>query len=98
MAEQAPQVQIQIKADERELLGMYSNLAMITHNSEEFTVNFIYIFPNAAQGKLVASIIVSPGHAKRLVAALQENISKYEGQFGPIQVPPLPTPDVGFVH
>lgn len=97
---QQPQQQVQIKADEKELLGQYSNLAVINHNAEEFTLNFIYIFPNVPHGKLVTSIIVSPGHAKRLLRALEENISRYETQFGPIPEVPgaTPAPNVGFVH
>jgi hypothetical protein len=96
--------QVQIKADEKEMLGQYSNLVMIHHNPEEFTLNYIYIFPNATQGapqgKLVSSIIVSPGHAKRLARALAENISRYEAQFGAIKESPTPdpTPTVGLVH
>jgi hypothetical protein len=92
--------QVQIKADEREMLGQYSNLVMIHHNAEEFTMQFIYIFPNAAQGKLVSSVILSPGHAKRLWRALAENISRYEAQFGPIREAPeqAPEPTVGFVQ
>ncbi len=50
-APQQPQGQVQIKADEKELQGEYSNLVMVHHNLEEFTLNFIYIFPNGAQGK-----------------------------------------------
>jgi hypothetical protein len=97
--QEAPQ-QVQIKADEKELLGLYSNLAMINHNAEEFTLNFIYVFPNVPQGKLVASVIVSPGHAKRLLRALEENIGRYESQFGAIPEAPAggPPPAVGFVH
>ena len=99
MDEQAPQQQVQIKADEKELLGQYSNLAMIHHNAEEFTLNFIYIFPNATQGKLVASMILNPGHAKRLLRALNENINRYEAQFGTIRETPQPSPPtVGFVQ
>jgi hypothetical protein len=92
--------QLQIKADEKELQGAYSNLVMIHHNAEEFTLNFIYVFPNAPQGKLMSSVIVSPGHAKRLLRALAENISRYESQFGPIPEAPAGTtePKVGFVH
>ena len=99
--QQRPQQgQVQIKADEKELQGTYSNLVMIHHNLEEFTLNFIYIFPNGAQGKLLQSMIVSPGHAKRIWRALGENISRYESQFGPIkEMPePSPTPNVGFVQ
>jgi len=91
--------QMQIKADEKELQGLYSNLMMIQHNLEEFTLNFIYSFPNGAQGKLLSSMIVSPGHAKRIWRALGENISRYEAQFGTIkEAPESPTPTVGFVQ
>src|ERR1700733_1085119 len=101
---QQQQAQVQIKADEKEMLGQYSNLVMIHHNPEEFTLNYIYIFPNATagapQGKLVSSLIVSPGHAKRLGRALAENISRYETQYGPIKESqtPVPTPTVGLVQ
>ncbi|MFZ0213219.1 MAG: DUF3467 domain-containing protein [Candidatus Acidiferrales bacterium] len=100
MAEAPKPQQVQIKADEKELVGQYSNLVMIHHNAEEFTLNFIYIFPSVAQGKLVSSVIVSPGHAKRLMRALNENITRYEAQFGPITEGPGPTPEptVGFVQ
>jgi len=93
--------QMQIKADEKELQGLYSNLVMLQHNLEEFTLNFVYIFPNGAQGKLLSSMIVSPGHAKRIWRALGENISRYEAQFGPIKEAPEgsnPTPNVGFAQ
>ena len=94
------QQQVQIKAEEKELLGQYSNLVMIHHTAEEFTLNFIYIFPNGLQGKLVSSLLVSPGHAKRLWRALGENIGRYEAQFGPIRDTPetVPEPNVGFVQ
>ncbi len=94
------QQQLQIKADEKELQGLYSNLVMIHHNAEEFTLNFIYVFPNAPQGKLLASVIISPAHAKRLLRALAENLSRYEAQFGNIPETPggAQEPTVGFVH
>ena len=98
--QRAVQGQVQIKADEKELQGEYSNLVMIHHNLEEFTLNFIYIFPNGQQGKLMSSTIVSPGHAKRIWRALGENISRYEAQFGTIKEAPDggTTPNVGFVQ
>ncbi|HYA97225.1 MAG TPA: DUF3467 domain-containing protein [Methylomirabilota bacterium] len=93
--------QVQIKADEKELQGLYSNLVMIHHNLEEFTLNFVYIFPNGSQGKLLSSLIVSPGHAKRISRALSENIARYEAQFGAIKEQPDgggAAPSVGFVQ
>jgi hypothetical protein len=93
--------QMQIKAEEKELQGLYSNLMMIHHNVEEFTLNFVYIFPNGTQGKLLSSMIVSPGHAKRIWRALGENISRYEAQFGTIKEAPEPggpIPTMGFVQ
>src|ERR1700681_1666684 len=103
MDEQRPpqQGQVQIKADEKELQGQYSNLVMIHHNLEEFTMNFISIFPNGAQGKLLNSMIVSPGHAKRIWRAMGENLARYEAQFGTIKESPegsTPAPNVGFVQ
>ena len=102
MDQQQPvQGQVQIKADEKELQGQYSNLVMIHHNLEEFTMNFIYIFPNGTQGKLLTSMIVSPGHAKRIWRALGENLGRYEAQFGTIKESPegsTPAPNVGFVQ
>jgi len=100
--QQQPQPgQMQIKAEEKELQGLYSNLMMIHHNVEEFTLNFVYIFPNGTQGKLLSSMIVSPGHAKRNWPALAENISRYESQFGTIKEAPEPggpPPTMGFVQ
>lgn len=93
-----PQQQVQIKADEKELLGQYANLVVVHHNAEEFTLNFVYVYPTVPQGKLVASMIISPGHAKRLMRALQENVSRYEAQFGTLPEAPMPDPDVGFVQ
>src|SRR6201993_415759 len=101
--QQQPQPgQMQIKADEKELQGLYSNLMMIHHNVEEFTLNFVYIFPNGTQGKLLSSVIVSPGHAKRIWRALGENLSRFEAAYGPIKEgpegAPVPGANIGFVQ
>jgi hypothetical protein len=32
-------------------------------------------------------VILAPEHAKRLLAALQENVMRYEKEFGPIRIP-----------
>ena len=100
MAEAQTQTpQVQIKADEKEMVGNFSNLVMLHHNPEEFTLHFIYVFTNGTHGKLMSSVIVSPAHAKRLHRALGENIARFEAQFGPIREAPVPAPpSVGFVQ
>jgi hypothetical protein len=75
--------QINIKASDEKLKGEYSNLAQIMHTKEEFVIDFLNIFPPT--GTLNARIIVSPGHFKRMVKAMEENMKKYEASFGKVQ-------------
>lgn len=67
--------------------GIYSNLAIIAHSSSEFVLDFIRVVPNAPKAKVKSRVIMSPEHAKRLLNALQDNISKYEQQYGTIKFP-----------
>ncbi|TXF90454.1 DUF3467 domain-containing protein [Neolewinella aurantiaca] len=67
--------------------GVYSNLAIIAHSNSEFVVDFVRIVPNAPKAKVKSRVILTPEHAKRLAAALADNIQKYENQFGPIGNP-----------
>ncbi len=64
--------------------GRYSNTLLVTHGPEEFIMDFLLQSPNGAH--LVARVIVTPGHMKRIVKALAENLEKYEARFGEIQV------------
>lgn len=84
-----PQPQIQIKATDEVLKGVYSNMAHISHTGEEFVVDFMNIL--GMNGTLNARVIVSPSHMKRLIAALADNLAKYEKQFGPIKPGDAPT-------
>ena len=72
--------------------GVYSNNMVVTHTKEEFVLDFIMVAPPA--GAVTARVIVSPGHMKRILAALQDNISKYENTFGTIQVAEEPRQDI----
>jgi hypothetical protein len=64
--------------------GVYSNNMVVSHTKEEFILDFLMVAPPA--GAVTARVVVSPGHMKRILAALQENISKYERNFGTIQI------------
>jgi hypothetical protein len=64
--------------------GVYSNNMVVSHTKEEFILDFLMVAPPA--GTVTARVVVSPGHMKRILAALQDNISKYENNFGTIQI------------
>ena len=88
------QNQIQIKATDEILKGLYSNMANILHTKEEFVIDFMNVF--SPSGTLNARIIVSPGNMKRMISALAENFAKYEAQFGKIETSEAPTGTIGF--
>ena len=85
-------VNIQIQADEETKAGTYANLAMISHSAEEFVCDFIFVHP--PYGKLRSRIIMSAGHAKRFLRALQENVARYESQHGTIPDTGNPPPGI----
>ena len=66
--------------------GVYSNLAIISHSSSEFVVDFVRLMPGVPKAPVKSRIILTPEHAKRLMFAIEENILKYEKQFGPIRM------------
>ena len=66
--------------------GSYSNLAIISHSQSEFIIDFATVLPGLAKPEISNRIVMTPEHAKRLLNALADNISKYENQFGKIGV------------
>ncbi|MBT3356062.1 DUF3467 domain-containing protein [bacterium] len=80
---QAGQQQIQIKANDEDLKGKYSNTVQMMHTKEEFVLDFLNIFPPT--GTLNSRVIVSPSHFKRMTAAMSDNLKKYEEKFGKIK-------------
>ena len=76
--------QINVELSEEQAEGTYSNLAIITHSSSEFIVDFVRILPGVKSAKVKSRILLTPQHAKRLMKALQENVIKYEANFGKI--------------
>jgi len=80
------QNQLNIELTEEVAQGTYSNLAIITHSPSEFVVDFVLVMPGIPKANVKSRIILTPEHAKRLMFALQENVSKYEAIHGPIQI------------
>ncbi len=79
--------QINIELSEEVAEGIYSNLAIISHSHSEFIVDFVRLVPNVPKAKVKSRIILTPQHAKRLMKALNDNIQRYEAQFGVIEDP-----------
>jgi hypothetical protein len=84
---------IEVEIDETVSQGNYSNLAIITHSTSEFVLDFAAVLPGVAKApgvlkaKVKSRIILAPEHAKRLLLSLQENISRYETNVGRINIP-----------
>lgn len=103
MSQAAPtptQISIELPAD---LEAIYSNFAIITHSPSEIVTDFARLLPNVPKAKVYARIVMTPLNAKLLLKALQENLAKYESQFGEIRVPseagfPLAERAIGFKH
>jgi hypothetical protein len=77
-----PQLQIQLPPEVAN--GAYVNLTLVNHTETEFVFDFIYIQPLEPRATVRSRIISSPRHAKRLLAALQENVQRYEQRWGSI--------------
>ena len=83
MEENNNQLNIELTEDIAD--GIYSNLAIITHSNSEFVVDFVKVVPGVPKAKVKSRIILTPQHAKRLLQALGENISKFESIHGTIK-------------
>jgi len=77
--------QVQINATDEVARGRYSNNMLVTHTREEFILDFLLTAPNGTQ--LVSRVMVSPGHMKRVLSALVDNMQKYEANFGEVMAP-----------
>lgn len=83
---QKPQ-QLSIEINPQQTKIAYSNLAIISHSHSEFVLDFASNLPGVPKAVVESRLIMTPEHAKRLLNALNDNIMKYENQFGPIQLP-----------
>lgn len=87
--------QLQIKISDEVLKGIYANAMQIMHTKEEFVLDFMNLSPHHGVGIVSSRVIMSPGHVKRTIAALQDNLGKYEDKFGEIEKADAPS-EIGF--
>lgn len=78
--------QLQIELGEKEAEGIYSNLAIITHSPAEFIIDYTRVTPGVPRARVLSRIIMTPQHMKLLINAMEENLSRYEAQYGEIRV------------
>ncbi len=88
--QQPQQVQVQIEIDPATANGVFVNFAMVNHTETEFTLDLLYLQPQAPRASVRARAILTPKHMKRLLLAMQENLGKYEKQFGAVEVGQAP--------
>lgn len=89
--EKAATQQLDIELSDTVAEGIYSNMAIISHSTSEFVLDFIRMLPGIPKAQVKSRIILTPEHAKRLLISLQDNIRKYESNIGEIKIQQPPT-------
>lgn len=85
-----PQLQLQIEIDPATANGMFVNMALVNHTETEFTLDLLYVQPQAPKATVRARAITTPKHMKRLLLAIGDNLAKYEARFGKIDLGDTP--------
>ncbi len=88
MEKERRDMKIEIKVEEGIAAGVFSNFANISHSADEYIVDFLFVNPTPPPGfgKVVSRVILTPGHAKRIMLALSDNLRAYEEKYGEIKV------------
>jgi len=90
--------QLNVELGEKESEGIYSNLAFITHSPSEIIIDFARMMPGVPKAKVYARIVMTPAHARMLLNALEDNIKKFESQFGSIKLFGKEGKEIGFTR
>ena len=72
----------------------YASAAQISHNKDEFQMFFFNIVGQS--GRVIGKIITNPGHYKRMIAAMVDNLKKYEEKFGEVKEAEELDKEIGF--
>lgn len=74
--------------------GDYANALQVAHNRDEIVLTFANLVPPS--GRVVAKIMTTPAHLKRMISACQDNLAKYEAKFGTVAPSEHPKKGIGF--
>lgn len=88
--------QLNIELSDAVAGGEYSNMAIISHSTSEFVLDFIRLLPGIPKAQVKSRVILAPEHAKRLLLSLEDNIRRYESAFGEINIHQPEEPHVHF--
>ena len=72
----------QLQISHQVLGGTFSNGLIVKHAQDVFVMDFTINFPPVA--KVNARFLASPGHFRRIISVLGDNLSQYEERFGKI--------------
>jgi len=92
-------IPLQLELGDKESEGIYSNLAVITHSSSEFVIDFARRMPGTPKAKVYARVVMTPPNVLLLMKTLEQNLAVYEEKFGKIRVEGLDDSgksDIGF--
>jgi len=79
--------QINIELTQEVSEGEYANFVIVTHSPAEFVMDFTKILPGVSKARVHSRVIMAPQHAKAFLAALGDNIKRFEQQNGEIAPP-----------
>ena len=84
---QNPGIQIELRPEVAK--GVYANLALITHSSSDFVLDFASILPGLPKPEINSRVIMAPEHAKRTelssLAAIFGNLGCVDNQASQIR-------------
>jgi len=78
--------QLQIDLSPEIAKGVYTNFQIISHSSSEFVLDFATLLPGVPKATVTSRVIIAPEHALRLLAALQDNVVRYECISNPFKI------------
>ncbi|HEY7728356.1 MAG TPA: DUF3467 domain-containing protein [Candidatus Eisenbacteria bacterium] len=89
---------INLEVGEKEAEGIYSNFVVISHSLSEFVLDFARVLPGVPKSRVFARVVMTPPNVRALLHALEQNVAKYEDQFGKIKTlgGELPSKEIGF--
>jgi len=72
----------------------YANAMQINHNKDEIQMMFLNIM--GMSGRVTGKVITNPGHFKRMINAMTDNLKKYEDTFGEVKEATRNDNEIGF--